>query len=1131
MKPTLQRHAERLRYFAMLLVVALSVTSAYALESDDINTAILASDSKVVKWTDDPTHPWILETSNGETYVRTSGDETSFVSSITATYTSTYPTKLTIGSFFAYGSGNSFNVIIDDNDTELSTGDQTYTFTLSPGTHEIIFQYTATSPGTEYCAAIKKLRVWECKELETQALKQGSLPLTFENDPEHPWIAEDGYIYSTTEYITDVTSTISTTFTIEKASLFTFEHRNSYERYGYTEIKIDGICYYTYTNTDWNYQSIVLYPGTHTVEFENTQEPEYSVMRTEIRNVCLDQTWYDITLTQPGTLGTRLLQALGDKNLQDAELVKITGSINEDDWGIIRQLTGIKAIDFTETDITAIPESAFSGKSSLSTLMLPETLKEIGDRAFYNTDFHQINIPSSVEIIGHEAWLQTPLMFITFPENSNLKAIGEGAFYQTNIIEFSMPNSVTELGTSYFSYYYHTGSTSQNYSSNTFASCYNLKKVHLSDGLTFVPNRIFYNCTNLEEVHLPVNATIIEDWAFYNTNSLKSIELPETLTAIGDDAFYDSGLENIIIPKDVTSYGSNIFENCTNLKTVHLNSHCWDMNYTFRNCTALETVVLPCATPPSITDDPFYDVTRSNITLIVPDFALESYRADSYWYNFTKAQAGDEASLNDYWAIRGNLTLDNSHTMQATPSLEIMTGGVLNMDTDVQQNFNEFTYNNMESAPGSYLSESNSVSATKLITRFYVESANKWYFFSPVCDVKMSDITYPATDSWVIRYYDGASRAANNDNSGNWKNVPADGTLLRGQGYIIQANVAGWLEMPVEADKYADFFGSNAVTLPLEDNPSEGAANAGWNFVANPYPCYYDIYYLDMQAPITVWNGSTYVAYSLNDGDRGDDTFVLRPMQPYFVQKASADLTAGMPLTGRRVSTVIDRTRAPRRAAAENAPSRELLNLTLSVNDNESADDRTRIVLNETASMDYELICDASKFISLDNTVAQIYSIGNDNTQMAINERPYDNGIVALGVYLPVNGETYRISATRADRQAWLYDAELGIEHDLTTADYVFTSSKNGFDNKRFSVRFSPVSTGVKSVMEGTVKVTGNNGYLTVTAPAGADITVYSTDGSVITNTITDSAALDINVAAGVYVVKVNEESFKTIVK
>ena len=169
--------------------------------------------------------------------------------------------------------------------------------------------------------------------------------------------------------------------------------------------------------------------------------------------------------------------------------------------------------------------------------------------------------------------------------------------------------------------------------------------------------------------------------------------------------------------------------------------------------------------------------------------------------------------------------------------------------------------------------------------------------------------------------------------------------------------------------------------------------------------------------------------------------------------------------------------------------------------------------------------------MSLDTEVAQIYSLGAGSHPMAINERPYGNGNVALGVFIPSTGVSYRIAATRCDRKAWLYDAETGMEQDLTEGDYIFTSSKTGVDNNRFSIRFAPSGTGVESVNNATVKVAGNIGSISVTAPADCVVTVYTADGATVAVVAAEDGNIEIPVAAGVYVVKVDGETFKTIVK
>ncbi|MCM1490105.1 MAG: leucine-rich repeat domain-containing protein [Muribaculum sp.] len=1068
-------------HIAILLVLAFfPFKTVHALESYEINSKILSKDSNIFpEWINDEENPWIF--SNDSTYISTPAHTgTNFITTISIKFYSEYEVYVSYNE--SHWSYTGFSVRFD--------GEEDYPvvyngYKLPAGEHQIDFE--ANLGYTDHWARINSITLREFKPLESTCLAEDSMPLTFENDPDNPWMAYDGYIRSMCN-TADHRSFISTTFTIDELSIFSWEFLNRWSgTWPSALVYINDELYqdvHDRNQKDWYNNSVVLYPGTYTIKFGNWHQYKEDSY-TQIRNVRLSQNWIEANLSAPGELGVRLLHSLNGKNLQDAELVKIKGSLNADDWKTIGQLTNIKAVDFTETDITSIPANAFQN-TSLSTVMMPETVSEIGDGAFIGTKCYEINIPASVETIGNQAWERTPIAHINFAENSKLKKIGKNAFYQTKLIEFIMPNTVKD-------------SYSVTDEWRILYDCDELIKVHLSDSLTTVPRETVWGCDKLAEANIPACAT-----------------------SIGYEAYAGNNMETIIIPELISSIGQQAFYNSHRVKKVVLNSNVNNIDGTFNGCTTIDTIIVASPTPPTIKSDPFNKADKTNVTLIVPDFAIDSYRTDSYWYNFTNTVAGDEASLRDYWTLRGKLTLDNNHLMQGSPSVEMMTGSTLTILDDAAQNFNEFTYQTQESSPASFLSRSNNLNANSLTTKFYVAEANKWFFFSPVCDINMADISYPSSDSWVIRYYDGARRASEDTSSGNWINVSADGKLMRGQGYIIQATAAGWLNMPVTPENHTDFFGSNEATLPLVDNVCENQANTGWNFVANTYPCYYDAYYMDVQSPLTVWTGSTYRAYVPNDGDN----LMLRPMQPFFVQKTAADMTATMPLAGRSVNSSTSRAPRVERYAAN--PNRNILNLELKKVGKEEADDYTRIVINEDASFGYELNCDASKFMSMDAEIAQMFSFGLENQPMAINERPYGDGNVALGFYFPKSGETFSITATRSDRQAWIYDAHTGLEQDLTEGDYVFTAAKTGYDYNRFSIRFSPSASGVDCIDNTPTQVSSGKGFISIKAPESASVAVYASDGTVVANMVGASV---INVSAGVYVVKVNEESFKTIVK
>ena len=368
----------------------------------------------------------------------------------------------------------------------------------------------------------------------------------------------------------------------------------------------------------------------------------------------------------------------------------------------------------------------------------------------------------------------------------------------------------------------------------------------------------------------------------------------------------------------------------------------------------------------------------------------------------------------------------------------------------------------------------------------------------------MSRITpWSSGVQYAIRYYDGAGRAANGK-SGNWKNVDRTGIIPAGTGFIYQTNIATWTGFyAAETENKYGTLRTDEFNKTLDVNASETVSNKGWNLVGNPYQCFYNNHCLNFTAPITVWNGSTYTAYSLTDDD-----YAIRPNEAFFVQCPNEEYnTIGFPLQGRQLTSVIESQNAVKALAPE-ARTRKIVNLTISDGEWE---DQTRVVLNEKASMAYETTCDASKFMSMDNSVPQLYTIGEDGTWYAINERPYREGVIALGFYAGQDGE-YTIAVTRSDAgQVFIIDNLTGKTTDITGGTYTF-SAKAGTDNTRFTLSFvSSETTGV-----GTIEH----------SPLTIDHTVYDLQGRQIVNSQSSSRKLP-----GIYLVRQGKKVSKVVVR
>ncbi|MBQ7495177.1 MAG: leucine-rich repeat protein, partial [Bacteroidaceae bacterium] len=79
-----------------------------------------------------------------------------------------------------------------------------------------------------------------------------------------------------------------------------------------------------------------------------------------------------------------------------------------------------------------------------------------------------------------------------------------------------------------------------------------------------------------------------------------------------------------------------------------------------------------------------------------------------------------------------------------------------------------------------------------------------------------------------------------------------------------------------------NIFASGDVVVPLKKYPAAMSHNADWNFVGNPYPCYYDLRAIKEHVIVYLWDDSQETFRCFDT--RNDNGFVLAPCQGFFVQ-------------------------------------------------------------------------------------------------------------------------------------------------------------------------------------------------------------------------------------------------------
>lgn len=322
----------------------------------------------------------------------------------------------------------------------------------------------------------------------------------------------------------------------------------------------------------------------------------------------------DITTEKSGDL----LAMLGD-DLYVVDSISVSGPIGVDDFKTMWDASyngSLKAInlEFATIDNGTIPDNAFWHQEeqvnpneeviytiSLKNIILPEGVTRIGEKAFaYATKLEKINFPSTLEFIGNASFTDcislsnNPLTIpdgiseiggFTFYNCSNLKGtvvlpstirlIGDSAFYNTGIETCNFPDGLQSIGDAAF---YGANLKEVNlpssccefYGASQFQQNAQLTKVHLPEGMTYIPERFLNMCVHLQSINIPSSVTEIKSYALNACMDIDEILLSEGLKRIGDHALWGlHRIKSICFPSTLEYLGTGSCEQMAGLEAIY----------------------------------------------------------------------------------------------------------------------------------------------------------------------------------------------------------------------------------------------------------------------------------------------------------------------------------------------------------------------------------------------------------------------------------------------------------------------------------------------------------------------------------------------------------------------------------
>ena len=243
-------------------------------------------------------------------------------------------------------------------------------------------------------------------------------------------------------------------------------------------------------------------------------------------------------------------------------------------------------IEFAWTE--TIPTKAFDSHFSLTEVILPDTLKVIGDDAFLDcTSLSYVDLPDGLVSIGHRAFEETALTSIVIP--ATVTEIGAEAFQYCPWMEITFEGPAPRFDSLAFTgleaiVYFPAWENSwgedvrKDYGGIINWVAYGKDGGEITyasgtcgEGVTWVMDNGLLTISGTGAIDDYGPVLIGAPWLDYGgLYSIETAVIEEGVTRIGDFTFYcHRGLKTATIPASVVSIGDYIFDGSVNLETVY----------------------------------------------------------------------------------------------------------------------------------------------------------------------------------------------------------------------------------------------------------------------------------------------------------------------------------------------------------------------------------------------------------------------------------------------------------------------------------------------------------------------------------------------------------------------------------
>jgi M6 family metalloprotease-like protein len=458
-----------------------------------------------------------------------------------------------------------------------------------------------------------------------------------------------------------------------------------------------------------------------------------------------------------------------------------------------------------------------------------------------------------------------------------------------------------------------------------------------------------------------------------------------------------------------------------------------------------------------------------------------------------------------------SLIIDPGKALTASGPTTIQGGGTFTIESDVSNGTGSFIDNG---------SITGNVTVKKSLT-----DSRWWYISSPLS----SSVTASSAFGLLSGTPGSGRRLAYYNEANHAYTYVADDYLLNTplRGHLYKDNNVSELTTVV----FSGSLNTGVITASNLTRQTSGSS-LGFNLICNPYPSAINLgdntspanntpglTMTNLETTFWFYNNGSYKTYNWTSGIGIGTTRYVPAMQSFFVRVKTSDGGA---------FSIDNRARCHNsQAFYKTEAETNVFRIQLQ---QDSLNDEAVVAFFSDASNDYDDF-DSYKMFSDDNDYPQIYTVTDDNTEVAINgQTEFNEGtdrIIPLGFLTNIEG-TFILKATNLsvfdpDISVYLEDTYLNKFQKLNILDsYSFTSGVVD-DASRFKLHFGNSLTDLSYETENSILLYVIGSAVYINAPDKSLIEIYNTIGEKVAEQKADKGLnkIQVNTSQGIYIVKV----------